>query len=125
MLSSASNSVVLLLDMLTCVICTYHPEVYAAREKNGVYIPKDRYYQEESEKKVLDWSCLSFTVEQFFTFLFLYSSGIDLLTVEDSYTANPTRLLSTSLYFCCLLELSVKQLGCVTCTFLLLSTWIE
>ncbi|KDO70475.1 hypothetical protein CISIN_1g003495mg [Citrus sinensis] len=27
------------------------PEVYAAREKNGVYIPKERYYQEESERK--------------------------------------------------------------------------
>ncbi|KAM1109134.1 hypothetical protein EV1_008676 [Malus domestica] len=26
-------------------------EVYAAREKNGVYIPKERYYQEESERK--------------------------------------------------------------------------
>ncbi|KAG2682990.1 hypothetical protein I3843_10G011500 [Carya illinoinensis] len=26
-------------------------EVYAAREKNGVYIPKERYHQEESEKK--------------------------------------------------------------------------
>ncbi|KAJ7971578.1 Kinesin-like protein [Quillaja saponaria] len=28
-------------------------EVYAAREKNGVYIPKDRYYQEETEKKAM------------------------------------------------------------------------
>ncbi|KAI3678462.1 hypothetical protein L6452_37756 [Arctium lappa] len=26
-------------------------EVYASREKNGVYIPKERYYQEESERK--------------------------------------------------------------------------
>ncbi|CAM8933452.1 unnamed protein product [Rhodiola kirilowii] len=26
-------------------------EVYATREKNGVYIPKERYYQEEKEKK--------------------------------------------------------------------------
>lgn len=26
-------------------------EVYATREKNGVYIPKERYYQEESERK--------------------------------------------------------------------------
>ncbi|KAJ0547533.1 putative plus-end-directed kinesin ATPase [Helianthus annuus] len=26
-------------------------EVYATREKNGVYIPKDRYYQEELERK--------------------------------------------------------------------------
>lgn len=30
-----------------------HTEVYAAREKNGVYIPKERYYQEEAERKVL------------------------------------------------------------------------
>ncbi|KAK8553977.1 hypothetical protein V6N13_072899 [Hibiscus sabdariffa] len=28
-------------------------EVYAAREKNGVYIPKDRYFQEESERKAM------------------------------------------------------------------------
>ncbi|KAK9153649.1 hypothetical protein Sjap_001129 [Stephania japonica] len=28
-------------------------EVYAAREKVGVYIPKDRYYQEESERKAM------------------------------------------------------------------------
>ncbi|KAK7378809.1 hypothetical protein VNO80_04257 [Phaseolus coccineus] len=28
-------------------------EVYATREKNGVYIPKERFYQEESEKKAM------------------------------------------------------------------------
>ncbi|KAL2930700.1 Kinesin-like protein KIN-5C, partial [Bienertia sinuspersici] len=28
-------------------------EVYAAREKSGVYIPKERYYQEESERKAM------------------------------------------------------------------------
>ncbi|XP_073272504.1 kinesin-like protein KIN-5C isoform X2 [Primulina huaijiensis] len=28
-------------------------EVYAAREKNGVYIPKERYYQEETERKAM------------------------------------------------------------------------
>ncbi|KVH88474.1 hypothetical protein Ccrd_026745 [Cynara cardunculus var. scolymus] len=28
-------------------------EVYAAREKNGIYIPKDRYLQEEEEKKAM------------------------------------------------------------------------
>ncbi|KAJ8754766.1 hypothetical protein K2173_012155 [Erythroxylum novogranatense] len=28
-------------------------EVYAAREKNGVYIPKERYHQEESERKAM------------------------------------------------------------------------
>ncbi|KAG8387758.1 hypothetical protein BUALT_Bualt02G0054600 [Buddleja alternifolia] len=28
-------------------------EVYAAREKNGVYIPRDRYLQEEAEKKAM------------------------------------------------------------------------
>ncbi|XP_024019672.1 kinesin-like protein KIN-5C [Morus notabilis] len=28
-------------------------EVYAAREKVGVYIPKERYYQEESERKTM------------------------------------------------------------------------
>ncbi|KAI5674373.1 hypothetical protein M9H77_14737 [Catharanthus roseus] len=29
-------------------------EVYAAREKNGVYIPKERYFQEEAERKQLE-----------------------------------------------------------------------
>ncbi|CAN1772180.1 Kinesin-like protein KIN-5C [Linum perenne] len=29
----------------------YSVKVYATREKNGVYIPKDRYYQEEAERK--------------------------------------------------------------------------
>ncbi|GMI71066.1 hypothetical protein like AT2G36200 [Hibiscus trionum] len=28
-------------------------EVYAAREKNGVYIPKERYFQEESDRKAM------------------------------------------------------------------------
>ncbi|KAK4743316.1 hypothetical protein SAY87_001317 [Trapa incisa] len=28
-------------------------EVYSAREKNGVYIPKERYYQEEAERKAM------------------------------------------------------------------------
>ncbi|KAJ8899611.1 hypothetical protein K2173_018585 [Erythroxylum novogranatense] len=28
-------------------------EVYAAREKNGIYIPKERYYQEESGRKAM------------------------------------------------------------------------
>ncbi|KAK1288108.1 hypothetical protein QJS10_CPB19g00413 [Acorus calamus] len=28
-------------------------EVYASREKSGVYIPKERYYQEESERKAM------------------------------------------------------------------------
>lgn len=30
----------------------FKPEVYAAREKNGIYIPRDRYLQDEAEKKV-------------------------------------------------------------------------
>ncbi|XP_010245506.1 PREDICTED: kinesin-like protein KIN-5C [Nelumbo nucifera] len=28
-------------------------ELYAAREKNGVYVPKERYFQEESERKAM------------------------------------------------------------------------
>ncbi|KAA8516739.1 hypothetical protein F0562_017063 [Nyssa sinensis] len=35
------------------LIYTFNSEVYAAREKNGVYIPKERYYQEESERKAM------------------------------------------------------------------------
>lgn len=27
-------------------------EVYAAREKNGIYLPRERYFQDEAEKKV-------------------------------------------------------------------------
>jgi hypothetical protein len=26
-------------------------ELYSAREKNGIYIPHDRYFEEEAEKK--------------------------------------------------------------------------
>lgn len=33
----------------------FYTEVYAAREKNGVYIPKERYIQEESERKVFHY----------------------------------------------------------------------
>jgi hypothetical protein len=28
-------------------------EVFAAREKNGIYIPRERYLQEEAEKKAM------------------------------------------------------------------------
>lgn len=34
------------------LLITLFSEVYAAREKNGIYIPRDRYLQEEAEKKV-------------------------------------------------------------------------
>lgn len=27
-------------------------EVYSARERNGIYIPRERYFEEEAEKKV-------------------------------------------------------------------------
>lgn len=30
----------------------HEKEVFAAREKNGIYLPRDRYLQEEAEKKV-------------------------------------------------------------------------
>lgn len=48
-----------LFDLLINPFVTLYTEVYAAREKNGVYIPKERYYQEESERKVLIFYCLS------------------------------------------------------------------
>ena len=48
---------------------TSKPEVYAAREKNGVYIPRERYLQDEAEKKVPIWPFSfdddSFTFESF------------------------------------------------------------
>lgn len=31
-------------------------EVYSARERNGIYIPRDRYFEEEAEKKVLSFT---------------------------------------------------------------------
>jgi hypothetical protein len=30
--------------------------VYSARERNGIYIPRDRYFEEEAEKKVLSFT---------------------------------------------------------------------
>lgn len=45
---------------VSCWMIVYHtylsPEVFAAREKNGIYIPRDRYLHEEAEKKVLPLS---------------------------------------------------------------------
>jgi len=40
-------------------------EVFAAREKNGIYIPRERYLQEEAEKKVY----LDFPIKPVFGFL--------------------------------------------------------
>ncbi|GLJ54279.1 hypothetical protein SUGI_1164380 [Cryptomeria japonica] len=42
-----------LIKDLYCEIERLKTEVYAAREKCGVYIPKERYYQEETEKKAM------------------------------------------------------------------------
>lgn len=41
--------------MITGYDISFSLEVYAAREKVGVYMPKERYYQEESERKVCDF----------------------------------------------------------------------
>ena len=30
--------------------------MYSARERNGIYIPRDRYFEEEAEKKVLSFT---------------------------------------------------------------------
>lgn len=47
--------------LIIVLFLCYKLEVYAAREKNGIYIPKDRYLQEEAEKKVqsilIDFLC--------------------------------------------------------------------
>lgn len=48
-------------------IYVYVAEVYAAREKNGIYIPRDRYLHEEAEKKV---SICELTV--YCTYIILY-----------------------------------------------------
>lgn len=37
---------------LKLLFCFVFAEVYAAREKNGIYIPRDRFLLEETEKKV-------------------------------------------------------------------------
>lgn len=39
----------ILADMLECLCAT---EVYSTRERNGIYIPRERYFEEEAEKKV-------------------------------------------------------------------------
>ena len=57
-----------------CFNC-FLPEVYAAREKNGVYIPKERYYQEESERKVGTFA-LSFLYSLPLTFQGMSSKNI-------------------------------------------------
>ncbi|KAK8936898.1 125 kDa kinesin-related protein [Platanthera zijinensis] len=41
------------IDRLKAVKKLLFPEVYATREKVGVYIPKERYYQEECERKTM------------------------------------------------------------------------
>lgn len=49
-------------------------EVFAAREKNGIYIPRERYLQEEAEKKVY----LNFPTKpslDFFSFAHLLKSN--------------------------------------------------
>lgn len=38
-------------DIIT-MFCFMIVEVLAAREKNGIYLPRDRFLQEEAEKKV-------------------------------------------------------------------------
>lgn len=37
---------------LTCWGSLYATEVYSTRERNGIYIPRERYFEEEAEKKV-------------------------------------------------------------------------
>lgn len=39
----------ILADVLKCLCAT---EVYSTRERNGIYIPRERYFEEEAEKKV-------------------------------------------------------------------------
>ncbi|KAJ4725915.1 Kinesin-related protein [Melia azedarach] len=64
-------------------------EVYAAREKNGIYIPRDRYLQEEAEKKAMAEKIESMELEseskdkQLMELLELYNSQ-QLLTAELS-----------------------------------------
>lgn len=53
-------------------------EVYATREKNGVYIPKERYYQEESDKKVLLLpTCSSWSWKSFRVFCYFLAEKVD------------------------------------------------
>ncbi|TVU03489.1 hypothetical protein EJB05_50973, partial [Eragrostis curvula] len=41
------------LILLLSTLDTYHTELYAAREKNGVYIPREQYVADEAEKKAM------------------------------------------------------------------------
>ncbi|XP_010520314.1 PREDICTED: kinesin-like protein KIN-5D isoform X2 [Tarenaya hassleriana] len=63
-------------------------EVYAAREKNGIYIPKDRYLQEEAEKKAMAEKIERLELES-------ESKDKHLIELQDLY--NSQRLLTAKL----------------------------
>ncbi|XP_044489949.1 kinesin-like protein KIN-5C [Mangifera indica] len=75
-------------------------EVYAAREKNGVYIPKDRYYQEESERKTMTDQIEQMTVQ-----LENYQKKLEEL--QDKYVSQVRQCSDLS----CKLELTEKNLN--------------
>ncbi|KAL6011158.1 Kinesin-like protein KIN-5D [Asimina triloba] len=63
-------------------------EVYAAREKNGIYIPRDRYLQEEAEKKAMAEKIERLELES-------ESKDKQLIGLQDLY--NSQQLLSAEL----------------------------
>lgn len=70
--------------MCISFLLIFFPEVYAQREKSGVYIPKERYDREEMERKVsklfscyeiysifaMFWCCYNFVHSLFSSFQF-------------------------------------------------------
>ncbi|OIT02314.1 PREDICTED: kinesin-like protein KIN-5D [Nicotiana attenuata] len=63
-------------------------EVYAAREKNGIYIPRDRYLQEEAEKKAMSEKIEKMELD-------LESKDKQLMELQELY--NSQQLLTTEL----------------------------
>ncbi|CAN1134073.1 Kinesin-like protein KIN-5C [Linum perenne] len=63
-------------------------EVYATREKNGVYIPKDRYYQEEAERKSMadQIEQMGVTIETHQKFLSATNTVTGMLQTESALT---------------------------------------
>ncbi|KAK1359070.1 hypothetical protein POM88_043544 [Heracleum sosnowskyi] len=52
-ISSHSRAIILVVMAAAGIFMKKLIMVYAAREKNGVYMPNERYYQEESERKAM------------------------------------------------------------------------
>lgn len=79
-------------------------EVFAAREKNGIYIPRDRYLQEEAEKKALTEKVEKMELD-------MEAKDTQLMELQELYDSQ--QQLSTELSY--KLELTEKKLEETEC----------